>query len=76
MITKELIEEQIRKLEIEQAALKATHEQLIREHNERAQKTQEIALSNMARMNQLGGALAQLRMFLNGSETPTTESNP
>lgn len=66
MITQEIIKERISKLQIEQASLQSSHDKLIREHQQRVARVQEIAQGNVARMHQITGAIAQLTNLLNG----------
>jgi molecular chaperone GrpE (heat shock protein) len=73
MITKEIIQEQINELKLEQRRLQASHDELIREHQQRVEKTQQQANSNVVRMQQMIGAINQLTHLLNGEKDPNQE---
>jgi len=66
MITENQIKERISKLKVEKAALQASHDNLVREHQQRTAQVQQIAQGNANRMQQIIGAIAQLTQMLNG----------
>jgi len=70
MITPEIIEEQISKLSAEESTIRTSHEKLIREHQARTAQVQEIANQNANRMQQIKGAISQLKQLLNGQKPP------
>lgn len=75
MITNETIQEQIVKLTAEETTLRSNHDKLIREHQQRTQRVQEIVNANVSRMQQITGSIATLKQLLNGAEKPPTEEN-
>lgn len=68
------IQNAIKQLEQEDAALRNSYEAIINEHQQRTTRVQEIANAKMARLHQIRGALAQLRQLLNGAENPNQEN--
>lgn len=68
MITPEQIQERIVKLRLEQTSLQSSHDQMIRERNERETQFAQIVQANQNRFQQITGAIAQLTTLLNGEE--------
>lgn len=69
-ITEEMIKLQIEKLTAEEFRLRASHEAMVREHQQRTAVVQETAQANANRLQQIAGAISQLRTLLNGTEPP------
>jgi uncharacterized protein YbcI len=76
MISKEQIQEQIDKLTAEEFSLRATHEAMVREHQQRTAVVQETAQNNANRIQQITGAISQLRTLLNGQNGQNPERKP
>ena len=70
MITEDIIKEQIFQLETEKRELQEKHETMTREEQLRQQTFQQAVLQNQNRFQQITGAIAQLKMLLNGKESP------
>jgi hypothetical protein len=76
MITTEHIQKQIDKLIIEEASIRSAHEQMMREHQERTAVVQTSAQANANRMQQIAGAISQLKQLLNGQKPPEEPPQP
>lgn len=73
--TPEAIKERIDQLTTEKEVLEAQHNKLLTDHQQRTAMVQQAASSNLNRMQQIVGGIAQLTELLNG-EKPPTESKP
>lgn len=68
MITKDMIEEEIMKLEKEQSDLQLKHQSMAVEEQTRQQAFQQQVIKNQNRFQQITGAIAHLKQLLNGKE--------
>ena len=76
MITPETIEEEISKLNAEEQHIRSSHEKLLQEHTAHTKQVQEIALANANRLQQIKGAILQLRKLLNGQNGHAEQPQP
>jgi predicted double-glycine peptidase len=76
MIEPATIEAEIVRLTAEEALIRNSHAQLIREHQARTVQVQDIALNNANRIQQIKGAISQLQQLLNGHNGHAEQPQP
>lgn len=70
MITKESIQQQITKLQIEQANLQVRHDTLVKDFQTRQNEFQQIIAGNQSRFQQITGSIQSLTELLKTLEPP------